>query len=224
VTKTDPRLAPAYTVAQAAHYLKIPTPTIRSWVLGRDYPRRAGKARFLPVIATPEDSERRLSFRNLIELAALRALRTEHDFKLAAVRNALNYAKRELGVGDLLASKDLYAKPGELFLQHYGQLINLNRAGQLGIKILLDSLLDRIQWDKKLAIRFFPLVPSRPARRSIMLDPRVSFGRPVLVSSGVSTAILVDRINAGEDASDVAKDYGASNEEILDVLAYERAA
>jgi uncharacterized protein (DUF433 family) len=224
VTKIDPRLAPAYSVAQAAHYLKIPTPTIRSWVQGRDYPRRAGKARFLPVIAIPNDSERRLSFRNLIELAALRALRTEHDFKLAAVRDALNYAKRELGVDDLLASKDLYARPGELFLQHYGQLINLNRAGQLGIKVMLDSLLDRIHWDKKLAIRFFPLVPSRPERRSIMLDPRVSFGRPVLVSSGVSTAIVVDRINAGEDASAVANDYGASEEDILDVLAYERAA
>ena len=36
--------------------------------------------------------EHRLSFRNLIEMAALRALRTEHEFKLSAVRTALDYA------------------------------------------------------------------------------------------------------------------------------------
>ena len=38
VVKLDPRLAPAYSVGQAAHDLKIPEPTARSWVLGRDYP------------------------------------------------------------------------------------------------------------------------------------------------------------------------------------------
>jgi uncharacterized protein (DUF433 family) len=224
MTKTDPRLAPAYSVAQAAHYLKIPTPTVRSWVLGRDYQRRAGKARFMPVIATPDDPEHRLSFRNLIELAALRALRTEHDFKLSAVRDALDYARRELDIPDLLASRDLYAKPGELFLQRYGLLISLNRAGQLGIQALLQGLLNRIQWDRKLAVRFFPAVPSRPEARTIMLDPTVSFGRPVLAARGVSTAVIVDRINAGEDAAAVARDYGASAEEIMDALAYERAA
>jgi uncharacterized protein (DUF433 family) len=224
VAKLDPRLAAAYSIAQAAHYLKIPAPTVRSWVLGRDYPRQSGKGRFKPVVVTPIDSEHRLSFRNLIEVAALRALRTEHEFKLSAVRTALDYAAHDLGVTDLLASKDLYAHPGELFLERYGQLINLNRAGQLGIKAVLQGLLHRIQWDKGLAVRFFPPLPSRPEAKSVMLDPRVSFGRPVLARLGVSTAVIVDRINAGEDAAELAKDYGATGEEIMDALAYERAA
>jgi uncharacterized protein (DUF433 family) len=224
VAKLDPRLAPAYSIAQAAHYLKIPAPTVRSWVLGRDYPRQSGKGRFNPVVVTPVDPDHRLSFRNLIEMAALRALRTEHEFKLSAVRTALDYAGQELGVTDLLASKDLYARPGELFIERYGQLINLNRAGQLGIQAVLQGLLRRIQWDKGLAVRFFPPLPSRPEAKSVMLDPRVSFGRPVLARLGVSTAVIVDRINAGEGAADLAKDYGATSEEIMDALAYERAA
>jgi uncharacterized protein (DUF433 family) len=57
-----------------------------------------------------------------------------------------------------------------------------------------------------------------------MLDPRVSFGRPVLARLGVSTAVIVDRINAGEEAADLVKDYGATDDEIMDALAYERAA
>jgi hypothetical protein len=39
----DPRLAPAYTIAEAGRYLKIPAPTVRSWVMGRDYPKQSGK-------------------------------------------------------------------------------------------------------------------------------------------------------------------------------------
>lgn len=145
-------------------------------------------------------------------MAALRALRTEHDFKLSAVRAALDYAGRDLGVTDLLASEDLYARPGELFLERYGQLINLNRAGQLGIQAVLQGLLRRIQWDKGLAIRFFPPLPSRSEAKSVMLDPRASFGRPVLARLGVSTAVIVDRINAGEEAGDLVKDYGATDD------------
>ena len=96
MAKLDPRLAAAYSIAQAAHYLKIPAPTVRSWVLGRDYPRQSGKGRFKPVVVTPVDPIHRLSFRNLIEMAALRALRTEHEFKLSAVRTTLDYAGQEL--------------------------------------------------------------------------------------------------------------------------------
>lgn len=224
MAKLDPRLAPAYSIAQAAHYLKIPAPTVRSWAVGRDYPRQTGKGHFQPVIDLPSDPEHRLSFQNLIELAALRALRTEHDFKLSAVRTALDYARQELRINDLLASKDLYARPGELFLERYGQLISLNRAGQLGIQAVLQGLLNRIQWDRRLAVRFFPPLPSRPEARSVMLDPTVAFGRPVLARLGVTTSVIVDRINAGEDRTELAKDYGASNEEIMDALAYERAA
>ena len=57
-----------------------------------------------------------------------------------------------------------------------------------------------------------------------MLDPKVSFGRPVLARLGVSAAVIAVRINAGEDKTALAKDYGATEEEIMNALAYERAA
>jgi len=224
LSRTDPRTTPAYSVSDAARYLRIPAPTVRSWAFGRQYPTRKGSGHFPPVVTVPDKRQHLLSFVNLIELSALRALRTEHAFKLSAVREALGYAKRELGVDNLLASEDLYTKPGALFLAHYGQLIDLNRAGQLGIKAVLDGLLTRIQFNRGLAVRLFPVVPSRTEARTVMLDPRVSFGRPVLVSCGVTTSAIVDRINAGEEPKALAKDYGTNETEIMDALAYERAA
>lgn len=222
--KVDPRLAPAYAIAEASRYLKIPGPTIRSWVMGRDYPKQSGKGRFTPVVVLPDDPSRLLSFRNLIELAALRALRTEHEFKLSAVREALSYAREKLKVTNLLASKELYAAPGELFLDRYGELISLNKAGQLGIKAMLEGLVRRIEWEKNLPCRFFPLVPNRTEARTVLIDPRISFGRPVIARLGVSTGVIVDRVNAGESPKDLAEDYGATQDEIMDALAYERAA
>ena len=217
-------LGAAYTVAQAAHYLRIPASTVHSWVLGRDYPRPSGHGRFAPVIALPADFEHRLSFRNLIELAALRALCTGHEFELSAVRAASAYARRKLGVVDLLASQDLYAKSGKLFLEHHGQPINLNRAGQLGIHTVLQGLLQRVHWQRGLAVRFFPMVSGRPDSRSAMLDLEIAFGQPVLARQRVSISVIVDRIDAGKDAATLAADYGATAEEIMDALAYERAA
>ena len=224
MAKLDPRLAPAYTVAEAARFLRIPLPTVRSWVKGRDYPRRSGMGRFKAVIVPPRDPDHRLSFRNLVELAALRALRTEHGLQLSAVRQALQFAHKQLGDDAPLASHDLFASPGEIFLERYGQLISLNRAGQLGIRAVLQGLLTRIQWDKSQAVRFFPPLPNRPEERTVMLDPTISFGRPVLARLGVTTSVIVDRVNAGEEATEIAKDYGATDEEIMDALAYERAA
>ncbi|MCL4722421.1 MAG: DUF433 domain-containing protein [Gammaproteobacteria bacterium] len=124
----------------------------------------------------------------------------------------------------LLASKQLYARPGELFLQHYGQLISLNRAGRLGIKAILDGLVKCIDWERNLPCRFFPPLPNRVEARTVVIDPRVSFGRPVIARIGVSTGVIVDRINAGESPREVATDYGASADEIMDALAYDRAA
>jgi uncharacterized protein (DUF433 family) len=215
VAKPDPRLAPAYTAAEAARYLRIPLPTVRSWVVGRDYPRQSGTARFKPAVVTPQDPGHRLSFRNLVELASLRALRTEHGLKLSAVREALQFAERKLGTEAPLGSPELFASAGELFLQRYGQL---------GIWAVLQGLMRRIKWDDNLAVRFFPPVPNRPEGHSVMLDPTVSFGRPVLARLGVKTSVIVDRINAGEEPAAVARDYGATDDEIMDALAYERAA
>ncbi len=151
-------------------------------------------------------------------------LRTEHEFKLSAVREALDYARRKLGIEDLLASKDLYARPVELFLKHYGALISLNRAGQLGIRVVLDGLVERIDWDRKLPCRFFPLLSNRAEAKTALIDPRVSFGRPVVARLGISTGVIIDRVNAGKNPEELAMDYGATTDEIMDALAYERAA
>ena len=76
-SEEDRRKSPVYTLAEAAHYLRIAPATVRAWMLGSSYATQAGSVFAQPLIARADASGRRLSFENLVELHVLRALRHE---------------------------------------------------------------------------------------------------------------------------------------------------
>jgi|GEM_PF-6748869 len=64
----DPRNIPTYSIGDAARYLRIPEATIRSWTVGRKYPKADGEGVFLPLITIPVQKPRLLSFTNMVEV------------------------------------------------------------------------------------------------------------------------------------------------------------
>ncbi len=223
----DLRDQPAYTLAEAARYLKLPTPTLRSWVAGRAYPKATGLAQFEPLIHPPIAQPATLSFWNLIEAHVLRALRIEHKVSIRAVREALKFAGQQLRVERLLLSRELCTQGGELFLEKYGQLINLSASGQLALRHVLAEHLKRVEWDEcKFPIRLYPFVSveAPSVARPIAIDPNIAFGRPILVSMSISTGTIAERIDAGEMVADLADDYELTPAEIEQAVLYERAA
>lgn len=62
----DPRDIPTYSIGDAARYLRIPRPTIRSWTVGYHYPVKDGANLFRPLIEIPQSKPYLLSFTNLI--------------------------------------------------------------------------------------------------------------------------------------------------------------
>lgn len=222
----DPRDTAAYTLTEAARYLKVPAATLRSWVVGR-HPKNEGVAQFRPLIRPPSTQPALLSFWNLIEAHVLRALRTEHGISIADLRGALRYAQRHLAVERLLLDKRLRTEAGELFLERYGDLINLSASGQLAMRKVFEEHLKRIEWgDLPFPIRLYPFVSSSADTpdRPIAIDPEIAFGRPIVVRAGITTQAIVDRIDAGETIEEVASDYGLGREDIEQAVFYERAA
>lgn len=217
----------AYTPAEAARYLRLPTATLRSWVLGRHYPTAEGRSRFPPLIRLASRQPPLLSFSNLIEAHVLRSLRAEHAVSIKAVRSALAYAEKELDIDRLLLRSELCTRAGKMFLDRYGQLIELTASGQLAMRRMFDEHLKRIEWDtSKFPLRLYPFVSAAAPsdERSIVIDPCIAFGRPVVVRKGVSTATIADRIDAGESVEEVAADYDLGSSEIEQAIVYERAA
>ena len=220
----DPRELAFYTTNEAARYLGLSSATLRTWVAGRRYPKGSGTGFSEPLIASPA-GDSRLSFSNLMEAHVLKALRSKHHVPMHAVRVALEYAQQEYGIGRLLLDPRLRAAPGEVFLDRLTELVNLGRAGQLAIKSVLNLYLERLERDPKgLPIRFFPFVPGYGDAKDVVIDPRVSFGRPVVRSRGISTAVIAERVDAGEAPADIAADYDLEDREVDEAIVYERAA
>lgn len=223
----DPRKIAAYGIIDAARYLHIPPATLRSWMVGRAYPKQEGVGAFAPLIEPADAKPIRLSFNNLVEAHVLRALRTQHGVPIQAIRDALTYAEREMKINRLLLSKDLSTHAGDLFLEYFGQLINLTKSGQLAIKKVLEAHLQRVDWDKNsVPLRLYPFLSSTlvDEARTIVIDPNVAFGRPTIVGSGITTAVLTRRIDAGESINDLAHDYDIPASKIEEGIIFEKAA
>ena len=157
----------------------------------------------------------------------LRSLRTDHGVSVKALRKALAYAEKALGIDRLLLRPELRAEAGRLFLDRYGELIELSASRQLAMRRLLEEHLKRVEWDSSnFPVRLYPFVfADEPSEgHSIVIDPRIAFGRPVLVRKGVSTSAIADRIDAGETVEDLAADYDLDATEIEQATLYERAA
>jgi len=217
---------PAYTLAEAARYLKLPAATLRSWTIGRDYPTASHTAHFQPLIHVASAAPTQLSFYNLIEAHVLRSLRVDHAVAIREVRAAIRYAESSLRIERLLLHKDLRAHAGEVFLDKYGELLNLSASGQLAMRRLLAEHLKRVEWDQRqFAVRLYPFISGESsAEKPIAIDPTIAFGRPVVLRTGVSTNVITERLDAGESVVELADDYGLTAAEIEDAVLYERAA
>jgi len=227
VIKTDIRNQPAYSVAEAARYLKVAPATLRSWFVGRPYPKGTGTAHSSPLIRPVKNPPPTLSFWNLIEAHVLRSLRTDHGVKMDALRRAIHYAQQTLKIERLLLSPELRTDAGKLLLDRYGQLIELSASGQVAMRRLFDEHLARVQWDEwKFPVRLFPVTSGDVigAAKPIAIDAHIAFGRPVLAEKGITTGAIVERIDAGESVADLAEDYALSENEIVEAVLYERAA
>ncbi len=105
--------------------------------------------------------------------------------------------------------------------------MNLSRSGQLAVRELLEAHLRRIEHDAQgLALRLFPFSrgDSLDVPRIVVVDPRISFGRPVIAGTSVRTDVIASRLKAGEFVQDLAEDYRVEVDQIEEAIRYALAA
>jgi uncharacterized protein (DUF433 family) len=222
----DPREMPAFTLAEAAHYLRIPHATLRSWVRGRYYPTERGRRFFKPIIELPDHELPSLSFVNLVEAHVLDAIRREHDIPLPKVRAALDYVRKQFGSRHPLADHKFQTDGMALVLSRFEKLIAVSEAGQLAMKEMLAAHLRRVEHDATgLATRLYPFTRKRQLDepKVIVIDPWISFGRPTITGTGITTAIIAERYKAGESVDELAKDYGCQRGHVEEAVRCELA-
>jgi len=172
-----------------------------------------------------------LSFINLVEAHILDAIRFRHNVPLAKVRQSIEFLREYSGSPHPLADHWFQITGVDLLIDDAGILMNTTKRGQLEMKEIIKAYLHRVDRDPKgTAERLYPYI-TRHRRageleeepKLILIDPRISFGKPILVGVGVPTAVIVDRNRAGESVQELAADYGCETSEIKEAIRYEIA-
>ncbi|MEO1394806.1 MAG: DUF433 domain-containing protein [Cyanobacteria bacterium J06634_5] len=224
----DVHNTPAYPLTDAARYLHIPAGTLRAWVNGRYYSTREGKQYFEPLIQRPEPDVPQISFTNLIEAHVLSSIRKPHGVRLDQVRNALDSLDKRFQMPHPLARVEFQPDGVNIFVESIGRLVrSVSEHDQLAIKIALKNLLTRVEWNEEgMAARLFPtsrdmLETAPTAPKSVEIDPQVSFGRPVIVGTGIPTIAIAERYQAGESPDSIADDLGCDIPQVHDAIRFE---
>lgn len=220
INKQDVREIPAYTIVEAAGYLRLPKSTLRAWMLGQKG--------FQSVINIADKPGRRLSFINLVEVFVLAGIRREHSIPLPKVRQAVAYLRRTFKTKRPLAEEQFATDDVDLFVEKFEQLIGATQHGQLQLREIILDRLKHVRRDPKGIPEKIVLFPARGEGKravgDVVIDPRLSFGRPVLDGFGLRTAIVAERFEAGEQIEELAKDYGVPAEAVANAIRCERRA
>lgn len=215
----DPLDLPVYRVGEAARYLGVPPSTLRAWNFGQTGFRR---------VIVPEDPKTGLlSFRNLVEAHVLSALRVHHRVPLSSIRRAIQFLKREVRSDRPLLELRLLTDGSNIFVRMSGDVLNVSRGGQVEISKIVAAYLRRIETDERGAVRLYPftrkgdssettLLAEQP--KLVVIDPSVSFGRPVIARTNIRTSVVAERYLAGESVEELAADYRRSPLEIEEAI------
>ena len=219
---------PAYPASEVARILSLPVTTVMAWSFGQAYRSASGSPkRFQPVIRPADTRKRLLSFANLCELHILSAIRRHHKIPLSKVRDSVDYVRSQLGADRPLIDQQFQTNGVDLFVEHASHLLTVSKQGQEALRGEFGLALARIERNRSgTPIRLFPFtrstMPGIDQPKSIVIDPRLSFGRPVLSGAAVPTEIIVDRFKAGDSMGEMAKDYGVDEKEIEEALRFEQ--
>ena len=83
------------------------------------------------------------------------------------------------------------------------------------MKEIIGVYLKRIEWDAKgLPIKLYPFTRATVAEaapasapRLVVMNPTISFGRPVIAGTGIPVSSIYERYRAGDSVADLARDF-----------------
>jgi len=212
IPDSDTRLSvPLFTVGEAARYLDVAPSTLGRWSRSELLITRGsegGRTASVPFIGLAEG----------LVLAAFR--RT--GISMQRIIPALQKLKAEVGVEHALASRSLFSDGAEILFD-YSEECDHSLSGLTvvtsGQRVFTDVIRDYLKlisydqagWPDVLRLPRFP-------RIEVVVDPRRSFGQPILQQYGVRVEDLVDRWHAGEATKEIADDFRVPPDVVEDVL------
>jgi uncharacterized protein (DUF433 family) len=214
---------PIYTPTEAARYAQTSPHSVVRWRSGYTYPTRLGPRRSGPV--TGGSTQGLLTFEDLVEIAVVAAAR-KATVPMLNIRRAVDAARALYLVDRPLMLLEFKHDGRDLFIKEVAEgahteqrFVNLSRSGQVAWEHIQD-VLSELEYEGKRAVRWYPAGRDEP----VVIDPDVSFGRPYIVTKGISTDAVRSRFKAHESLAAIGDDLGLSEEEVEAALRFELPA
>lgn len=204
----DPLLTPKET----ARHLRIPESTMYYWLS-----EEAAGAPLVHRVLPAKRGWPSVPFVAVIEAYVLRTLREELRLKKSTVREAAAAIRREFKTPYGLATKKVVTDGVDIFIEHAGSDLARAVDGQVPIREIIEGDLKYITWDAtgeapaRLRLRQYSDIAP------VIIDPRFSWGPPIVESNRVPVEAVVNLWQAGESIHVVANEYGLTDEQVEEI-------
>lgn len=141
------------------------------------------------------------------------------------IRKGLDFISQMYLSDTLLAEKGFETDGLSLFLKESGLVYDISiGSGRIVLENIVKEYMQRIERDLHgLPIKLYPFSgtgkPNEP--KSILIDPKISFGRPILSDISIPVEIIVERYKAGESMRELAGDYECNQKKIEEAIRYQ---
>lgn len=208
-----------YSVPDASRILSLNYAAIVRWTFG--YNRRGKHYKGVTHADVPDLQGRHaLTFRELVQLLSVREF-LKAGAKWHQIHSAYQNGCERFRTRYPFARKHWFADPGGIYYGSGEDLIEMSSdALQGAMKKTLALYLRSMDFDADgLAERWYPLGRAR----SVVLDPAISFGAPVVMGTGIRTDTLRGLQDAGEDARSLAWWYDIKPTQVAAALEFEQS-
>jgi uncharacterized protein (DUF433 family) len=210
-----------YTEAGAARLLRVAPATLHYWLEGGD----RGTKVYKPVIREQPTGARTVTWAEFVEAGLLRQYRRTHNVPMLELRNFIGALRQRLGVPYPLAHARPFVGDRRLLLQAQTDAkldgdfaLVAEVSGQYLLLPAAQAFYERVTWEADIATKWRP---DDHEHSPVVVDPDVRFGSPSV--GGISTEILWEQAQGGEDETDLAVTYGLTLGEVRWALSYELA-
>ena len=220
---------PMYDATIVGRLVGLSRGRVSRWLRGYNYTYSVGSSNELksghkdPVVKRVRDEESIFaSFLDLIDLLFVKKF-LDYGVSLQRIRKALNEAETLIG-GHHFAQRNFFTDGKNIYLQvkdNADALLELLSGGQWVIAPIIKQLAHQIEFDQPTgyAKKWYPLGPNG----LIVLDPRITFGKPSIVDRGTATTNIYDLyIGEDENVDNVCSWMNLNTQEVDAAVKFER--